>query len=173
MWAAKGLAILVSGHQPPLLFEMPLVLFPIGLLGLRRRLGGHGERWESAGAVAAWSALGAAVATGMTVTVGRGKATDVLVSSGIAVTALATVVGLVLLGVAARRARVFPGRWRSLAVLLGLCTVPALTVVGGALQAVHERLLELPLVAVAVGWILLGAAIALLPARTPATRSAE
>ncbi|MCA1703647.1 MAG: hypothetical protein LC808_10475 [Actinobacteria bacterium] len=165
MWAVKGLAILLTGNQPPLLFEVPLFLFPIGLLGLHRRLRGQEERWERLGAVLAWLALGTATATGITVGVGRGDAPSALVGAGIALTALATVLGLVFLGMAAKRTHLFPGRWRSLAFVLGLCIPPGLTVVGGALESVHERLLEVPLVAIAFGWILLGALVALMPGR--------
>ena len=167
MWAAKGLAILVSGDQPPLLFELPLVLFPIGLLGLHRRLTGWESGWVRYGGAAAWGALGAGVITGFAVVIAGDDAPAVLVGSGIAVTALGTVIGLLLLGTAARAAQLFPGRWRSLALVLGLSTVPALTVVGGALEAIHERFLELPLVMIALGWIVLGGAIAVLPRRPP------
>ena len=169
MWAAKGLAILLTGNQPPLLFELPLLLFPIGLLGLHRRLPGQQERWGTFGGAFAWFALVAAAATGITRGVGRDDAPDLVVSAGIALTALATVVGLVLLGMAAKRAHLCPGRWRSLPLLLGICIVPGLTVVGGALATPHERLLEVPLVAIAVGWILLGGAVALSHGDAPAS----
>ncbi len=173
MWAAKGLAILLTGNQPPLLFELPLFLFPIGLLGLHRRLRRQEEGWERLGAVLAWVALGTATATGVTLGLGRGDTPSVLVSAAIALTALATVVGLVLLGMAAKRTHLFPGRWRSLAFVLGLCIAPGLTVVGGALESVHERLLEVPLVAIAFGWILLGALVALMPGRRQEASSAK
>ena len=173
MWAAKGLAILLTGNQPPLLFELPLFLFPIGLLGLHRRLGEQENRWRSFGAVSAWIALGGAVVTGITLGVLRDDAPDAVVGVGIALTALATVVGLVLLGMAAKRAHLFAGRWRSFALVLGLCIVPALTVVGGALESLHERLLEVPLVAIAFGWIALGGLVALSPGRPLEAPSAE
>lgn len=172
MWAAKGVAILITGDQPPLLFEVPLVLFPIGLLGLHRRLGDRGSGWVRYGGTAAWAALASGVITGLTVVLAGKDAPEVLVGSGIAITALGTVLGLLLLGKAARVARLFPGRWRSLPLALGLSTIPAVSVVGGALEAIHERLLELPLVVIALGWILLGRAITTLPRPHPPGRLA-
>ena len=173
MWATKGIAILLTGNQPPVLFELPLFLFPVGLLGLRRRLDGQGDRWREFGAVSTWIALAGAVATGITLGVGRDDAPDVVVGVGIALTALATVVGLVLLGMAAKRAHLFPGRWRSFALVLGLCIVPGLMVVGGTLESLHERLLEVPLVAIAFGWIALGGLITLPTGRPQEAPSAK
>lgn len=170
MWAAKGLSILVTGDQPPLLFEVPLVLFPIGLLGLYHRLSDWESAWVRCGGAAAWAALATGVLTALTVVLGGKDAPDVLVGSGIAITALGTVLGLVLLGKAARAARLFPGRWRFLPLALGLTTIPAITVVGGVLAAINERLLELPLVVIALGWILLGRAITALPRPYPPGR---
>lgn len=173
MWAAKGLGILVTGDQPPVLFELPMVLFPIGLLGLNRRLRSREQRWRRFGAALAWVGLGTAAATAITLGLAGEDLPGGLVGAGMALSALATVVALVLLGLAAKRAQLFPGRWSSLAFILGLSIVPGVTVVGGVLEGVHERLLEVPLVAIAFGWILLGLLVVLMPGsrqEAPSTR---
>ena len=40
----------------------------------------------------------------------------------------------------------------------GLATIPLL-ILGGALQAVNERLLELPIALLGLGWVMLGVAL--------------
>jgi hypothetical protein len=159
MWAVKGLWVLVTGDQPPLLFELPLVLFPFGLLGLHARLGGEGGRRADAGRGVAAFALAAgtvAVVTGIV----DPDLDGVVPGVAIAGSALGTVAGLLLLGGAARRSDRFPPRWRSLPLSMGIATPVLLTVVGGALAAVDERLLEVPLIVLAAAWIGLGALIA-------------
>lgn len=68
---------------------------------------------------------------------------------------LATLSGLVLLGIATRRTNALPGRWRLLPLMMGICIFP-LMAVGGALESINERLLELPLILIALAWIWLG-----------------
>ena len=46
-----------------------------------------------------------------------------------------------------------------LGLVMGLALVPSMSVVGGLLAAIHERLLELPIVAYGVAWVILGYAI--------------
>jgi hypothetical protein len=78
----------------------------------------------------------------------------------IATAALATVAGLVMLGRTARRTNAFPPPWHNLPLAMGVATPFLMTVVGGVLEAINERLLEVPLVVLAAGWIGLGTAIA-------------
>ncbi len=77
----------------------------------------------------------------------------------IPLTALSIFVGLVLLGIAVRRADALPGRWRSLPLAIGAGGFPLMIVVGGVLEALSERLLEIPLVVLGLAWIALGYAI--------------
>lgn len=156
MWAAKALAILVTGDQPPLLFQLPLVLFPLGLIGLHSLLGPGGGRKAMFGGRAAYAALVFSVATG----VAAGVAPDAVVGVGIAAATLATVLGLIFLGLAARDAQHLPPPLRWLPLALGVATPLAVTVVGGLLEAIHERLLEVPLLALALGWVVLGTLVA-------------
>ncbi len=65
---------------------------------------------------------------------------------------------LLALGLAARRARALAMPYTSLPWAMGLAVIPLL-IAGGALEAIDERLLELPIVLLGLGWIVLGAAI--------------
>jgi hypothetical protein len=49
MWVVKGGAIMLTGEQPPILFEAALPLFAVGLVGLHARLGGRGGRLGKTG----------------------------------------------------------------------------------------------------------------------------
>ncbi len=40
LWVVKGGAILLTGQQPPVVFEAALPLFAVGLVGLHARLTG-------------------------------------------------------------------------------------------------------------------------------------
>lgn len=159
MWAVKGVAILVTGDQPPLLFEAPLALLPLGLLGLHARLVGHGGRLPAAGRVVAVVALVAGMAALGMFAVDQ-DADGVGAGVAIAGSTLGTVVGLVLLGVAVRRTGLFPPPWHRLPLTLGIATPLLLSVVGGILASVDERLLEVPLIVVAAAWVRLGLLIA-------------
>lgn len=157
MWAIKAIAILVTGYQPPLLFALPVALFPVGLLGLHRRLGPRGGRRAAVGGRLAAAAV---LAGSAYLIVAAGGGESPAESVAVATASLATLVALILLGAAARAARLFPAPWRSLPLGLGLATPVLIMFVGGALEAVHERLLEVPLLTIAVGWVALGAAVA-------------
>ena len=159
MWMAKGTAILITGAQPPLLFELALLLFPVGLLGLYARLGGHHGRLRSAGGAVSLVALVAgAIYAGVSAV--DPDATGVVPGVAIAGSALGTVVGLVLLGLVTRQTNAFPPPWTRLPLRLGLATPVLLSVVGGMLSEINERLLEVPLVLVAIAWVKLGLLIA-------------
>ena len=83
-------------------------------------------------------------------------------SATMPLTALSILVGFVLLGIAVRRADALPGRWRSLPLAI-VAGFPLMIVVGGVLEALNERLLEIPLVVVGLAWIALGYAICRVP----------
>lgn len=63
-------------------------------------------------------------------------------------------------GALARRTDVFPPPWQRLPLVLGVATPVLLMVVGGMLSEIDERLLEVPLVLVAIAWVKLGLLIA-------------
>lgn len=152
-WFAKATAILATGEQPPLLFELAPVLFGFGLLGLRRRLGFCRSR---SGRIGGWLAAVAVVFGAADLALGTA---DEGAFSPLTLAAfLALLAALVLLGVPTRRRAALPGAARWLPLALGIATFPLLAV-GGALEMVHERLLEVPLLVLAVGWMWLGSAL--------------
>lgn len=69
-----------------------------------------------------------------------------------------TVLALLTLGVAVRRTRTLPPGFASLPLAMGLAVVPLL-IVGGLLESVSERLIELPIALLGLGWIGLGIAL--------------
>ena len=154
MWAVKGAVILAVGDQPPLLFEVAGLLFPLALVGLHHRLsGGGGRPGQIGGLLARLAGLGA-LATAAYGGLVR-EPSDVLLGALIALTALSTFIGLLLLGLAARSTEALPERWRNLPAAMGIAAIPAI-MVGGVLEAIHERLLEVPIVVLGIGWALLG-----------------
>lgn len=155
MWFVKGGVILAVGDQPPLLFEGAALLFPLALIGLHDRLGSEGgKRARTGGVLARLAAAGALAAAAYGVLVP--EPSDVVLGLFVAVTGLSTFIGLLLLGLAARSVGALPSRWRNLPAGMGIAAIPAVTVVGGVLEAIHERLLELPIVAFGVAWVVLG-----------------
>ena len=150
-WTLKGSVILAGGDQPPLLFEAAPALFGVGLLSIayctkrdRRR-----DVALALSAVATLAGLAALVSDMVGEVAGAALATS----------SVALLLGLLTLG---RR-----GRWPApLAWGIGLAMVPAL-LVGGALSAIDERLLELPLVCLGVGWMAVGWAMLRQPAFRP------
>lgn len=157
MWIAKGSSILLTGFQPPLVFEAALPFFAVGLLGLGARLGGQGGPLQTVGSVVACVAAAAGV-----VAVPTGLAFLITVAG------FGPFLGCVLLGGAILRARVFPPPWSALPLALGLGG-PVLILAGGALALLDERLLEIPIVVLGFAWLLLGYAILAVRASTVET----
>jgi len=160
-WAVKALAILATGNQPPLLFEVAPALFVVALIGLHARL-------ESRGGLPGTIGLVFAVLSGLFALVGLvlpsapgGESFSPWIFGAF----IANLASLVLLGIAARRSGALPGRVSLLPLALGVSTLP-LIAVGGALESVNERLLEVPLVLIGVAWIWLGYLIAFAAAGT-------
>lgn len=139
-WVIKGATILVVGEQPPLAFGLALPLFGLSLLGVAlltsrgtRRTIAAGMAWLAvvAGVMALWSEL-----------FDSGWDQSIAVSS----------LGLLLGQLALSRSDSAPA---ALTFWIGVATLPALAV-GGALAAIDERLLEIPLVCVGLAWMLVG-----------------
>lgn len=150
-WMVKAVAILVTGVQPPLLFEVAPVLFALGLIGLHARFRRGGGLSGMIGLVLACVSGSVAVLGVVTTSPSSGES----FSAAILGSFLANLGALVFLGVAVRRERVLPGRWSFLPLTMGLATFP-LVAVGGALESINERLLEVPLVLLALAWMGLG-----------------
>jgi len=81
-----------------------------------------------------------------------------LLTPFIAVAGVGTFVALIALGIAVRRTRALPPGYASLPLAMGLGAVPLL-IIGAALESVSERLFELPIALLGLGWIGLGIAL--------------
>jgi hypothetical protein len=152
-WGVKSLAILVTGEQPPILFELAPTFFTAGLIGL---YAGIPEKTGLAKAGAALATVGLAMSVVALVTTRFGfeETAEDEFSPAIFSTFLLVVSALAVLGAASRRQNVLSStNWLPLG--LAISFVPLL-MVGGLLSALNERLLELPLLVIAVGWTALG-----------------
>jgi hypothetical protein len=145
MWIVKGGSILITGQQPPVVFEAALPLFAVGLLGLHARLEGRGGPLGKAGVLVAYAALAAAVLVVLVAPL----------APLYAVAGFGPFLSLVLLGSATLQARIFPPPWSALPLAMGLGG-PLLILAGGGLALMNERLLEIPIVLVGLAWMLLG-----------------
>ena len=65
-WVVKGGSILLTGQQPPVVFEAAISLFAVGLLGLHARLDGRGGPLGKAGVLVAYASLASAAIVLMT-----------------------------------------------------------------------------------------------------------
>ena len=144
LWVVKGGSILLTGQQPPVIFEAALPLFALGLMGLHARLEGRGGPMGKAGILVAYAALAAAV---------------LLLVAPLpplyAIAGFGSFLGLVLVGSATLQARILPPPWSALPLALGLGG-PLSILAGGGLALMGERLLEIPIVLVGLAWMLLG-----------------
>lgn len=144
LWVVKGGSILLTGQQPPVVFEAALPLFALGLLGLHARLEGRGGPLGKAGILVAYAALAAAALVLVTP-----------LPPLYAVAGFGPFLGLVLLGSVTLQARIFSPPWSALPLAMGLGG-PLSILVGGGLALMSERLLEIPIVLVGLAWMLLG-----------------
>lgn len=159
----KAVITLVTGDEPPAAFATGSALFPFALLGLWslvRKVEGRAP--PIGGALAAAAAVSVVLATLVRLVGGAAvEPTDdeiTLLTPFIAVGGFGTFAALIVLGVVVRRAGALSSPYTSLPWAMGLAAIPLL-IVGGALEAVSERLLELPIALLGVGWIAVGAAM--------------
>lgn len=139
-WVIKGLAILALDEQPPVVFELALPLFGLSLVGVALLTSRGIRRTIVLGL--AWLA----VVAGLVALVS--EVLDIAWDESIAASSLALLAGQLTL----------PRSGRAPAALtfwIGVGTLPALAV-GGALAAIDERFLEIPLVCVGLAWMLVG-----------------
>jgi hypothetical protein len=160
MWMLKGGAIILTGEQPPVVFEAALPLFAAGLVGLHARLGGRGGRLGRTGLLLAYAALVSAlvVLVGSTLAPGEWVPNEESVTSltpFIVLAGFGPFAGLVLLGIATLRVKAMPAPWSALPLVMGAGVFP-LMLVGGVFELVNERLFELPTVLLGFAWVLLG-----------------
>ena len=159
----KAGAIFATGDQPPVAFEAGYMLFPFALLGLRSTLGRAGGRAAQVGGVLAAVAAVSSVLVLLVRAVG-GEAVEpskdevTLLTPFVTLAGFGTLAALIALGLAARRTRALAPGYATLPLAMGLGALP-LIIVGGALESVSERLVELPIAVLGLGWIGLGIAL--------------
>ena len=170
-WVVKSTVILATGDQPPLLFGLAPLLFAVGVLGLWMRVGAARGIPAAAGVLLAGvGALASVVA--LIVTSGGTEVTSAQeFSPPIFLSFVATLLALLLVGIDTWRNRSLRPNWHMLAVWLFVSFFPLL-VIGGLLETVNERLLEVPLLVLGFGWMLLGYAIVARPNNATAAPSA-
>lgn len=169
-WIGKAGAILVTGDQPPLLFEVAPLFFALALMGLRVLVGSRGGRL---GDVGGWIAVAAVVLSMLDLTTGgSGPSSESDFSPLTFFAFLCVLASLILLGVPVLRRALVPGSARRLPLLLGVLTFP-LIAVGAAFESISERLLEVPLLLVGVAWVWLGVGMWRAAARVQAAGGSE
>ena len=154
--AVKGIAIVVTGDQPEYIFEVAPLFLALGLGGLHALLEGRGRRARAGGRGARPGRR--RVGGGQRRLLRsddrrRGRSAERHHPADGALDLRRP-----LLGIAVRRTDALPGRWRSFPLAIRAGVLP-LMMVGGVLEALSERLLEVPLVVLGLAWIALGYAI--------------
>jgi len=161
-WVFKAGVTLATGDEPPVAFTAGL-FFPFALLGLRSRMGPTGGRAARVGGALAALAAGCVVLALLVRLVGGQRVEPsedevTLLTPFITIAGLATVLALIVLGIAVRRTRALAPGYASLPLAMGISVVP-LMAVGTALESISERLLEIPVALLGLGWIVLGIAL--------------
>jgi hypothetical protein len=163
-WCVKAVALMIMGLQPPVIYEIAPLFFPIAVAGLSALVEGPTSRLRRAGLACAGLAELAAVVSVVGLYFGpadwtpTGESATVL-TPFITLSAFGTFTGLLLVGIAIRRAVALPGLWRNLPMFLALTAVPVIGS-GAILEAINQRLFELPTLVIGVEWIALGAVMA-------------
>jgi hypothetical protein len=149
-WAIKSMAILVTGDQPTLLFEAAPACFGLAAAALAGHIADRRTLVARTGSPLSLLAIVAGLVGLMAEALSWEPATG----AGLATAGLATLSALIICGNALRRSPASRAVGL-LAMTIGLTAIPALAL-GGALAVIDERLLELPLLALSLGWIALG-----------------
>jgi hypothetical protein len=159
-WIVKGSRIMVTGEQPPYVFEVAPVFFALAAAGLFVRLQGRGGRTALVGLYAALaSGLLAVTDIALYVMGAVGEGTEDTFSPTTFGSFLALNTSLILLGIPHRKATTLSPARRSVPLAIGILTIPLLAM-GAALEALNPRLLELPIIVLGVAWMLLGCELA-------------
>lgn len=162
-WTVKATVTLLTGDEPPAVFAIGFALFPFALLGLWSLVRKAEGRASAVGGILAAAAAISVVLAVLVRAVG-GAAVEpsddevTVLTPFIVVGGFGAFAALLALGLAARRGRALAVPYTSLPWAMGVGVIPLL-IVGGVLEAVDERLLELPIVLLGLGWIALGAAM--------------
>jgi hypothetical protein len=154
LWVYKGVAILVSGNQPDHAFEVAPFFFGVAAVTLLYAVIDSISRPRWLVVTFAWLAVTAGAVAAVAHFAGQ---EDGFGDLAYLVNFLSILVLLFLIGGDIRRKKLLP-RWSSTPSLLAwelLLVIP----VGAALEGIDERLLEIPLVVAAGGWMMLSIAV--------------
>jgi glucan phosphoethanolaminetransferase (alkaline phosphatase superfamily) len=166
-WAVKAAALMTTRVQPPIIYEIAPLFFPIAVVGLYALLNHRRSRLALAGLASACAAELAAVVSVLglflgpaewTPTSSTGSRPVTVLTPFIALAAYGALLGLLLIGIITRRTASLPGKWAALPMFLAATALP-LIVLGVVLQAINERLFELPTLLIGLEWLALGAAM--------------
>lgn len=166
-WLVKGGTILVTGIQPPYLFEAAPFFLGIGLWGLyvRLRPGQRGRAARAGAILALLAAASAFVQLGAELFAPQlvpREDTVTIVTPFVVLAGIGLLASSALLGIAVWRGGGIPQPWLPLAIpLTFLASMILIILVEGLVgeTAVSERLLEVPVVILGLAWIWLGAMI--------------
>lgn len=164
LWVVKAVAIILTTVEPPIIFDVAALFFPIAVMGLYAVLDVPRPRLAVAGLVVACCAELAAVVSILGGFLGppewspTGSTTAVL-TPFIALTALGTFLSLLLVGIVVRRTRSLLGVVGVLPLILAVSAVP-LIAFGAVLQMINSRLFNLPTLLIGGAWIALGTLMA-------------
>lgn len=156
----KAIAILITGDQPPVLFEVAGLPFGLGLLLLARWSIAHDGKTRRLTAAAALSVIAAlaSVVWGLmeilSQEISEPLESVLAVSGGLAPMVAALLIGL--------RLRTLPGSTRRIglrALLIAIAFLPLMILGGIAADMAGERYFELGLLVVAVVWLSLAQAM--------------
>jgi hypothetical protein len=165
-WLVKAAAILVSGWQPPLIFEAAPIFFAVALVGLWTRLDERSGWLERVGLWLAWASGIAAV-----LEVAAYLLVPQLIPHQSSVTPLTPIImlagmgsllALFALGIATWRTHRLPSPWHRLPALMaiGFPLLSVFTVVAaanlGLAPANATRAIEIPIALLGLAWMGLG-----------------
>lgn len=153
LWASKSLAILITGDQPEYIFELAPIALAVAALGLALawRKETRGTRLPT---LLTFVALLSTTSAGVSYLVRRDD--EGLFGPALMVGMVSIIVVLFWVGRSFWRTRA-SDQWRAIPFPLAWSFVIALPL-SGALGALNERLLEIPLLTISLGWIWLGVA---------------
>lgn len=145
-WLVKSVAVLAGASQPVFVFEFAPAFQSLAVAALALAF--------PAGAICRTVAVLALLAGMATAGLAVLMPEHVAVNVAILAATLLVLAALFLVGGVVRRQQVL-GRWSRLPRRLAFWTVP-LVLAGGLLSALNERLLEVPLLVLGLGWLWLG-----------------
>jgi hypothetical protein len=159
MWSVKAGVILLGGEQPDYLFELAPLALGIAILALHAFLNGQGGKLATAGQIVAVATILATIINGFEEALADEEWIQALSSFVDMVAGLGPIVGLILLGLAGRDTmtgwRLGPLKLAAIYPLSVMLLIPLAPFVDFD-GATGERLIEIPILAIGVGWIMFG-----------------